>query len=183
MPLPSPTDRKKIHVRRVECTGYHRADNLWDIEGHLVDSKTYDFATQWRGEVKAGTPVHEMWVRLTVDEDLLVHDVAASSDVTPYRMCPEAADKLQVLKGLKIGRGWTAEVKKRLGGAAGCTHIVELLGPVATTAYQTLVAVRRLRPDVLNAAGRPAKIDSCYAYASGSELVRELWPNHFTGKT
>ena len=33
--------------------------------------------------------------------------------------------------------GLSADVRERLGGTEGCTHIVELLGPVATTAFQT----------------------------------------------
>ncbi len=122
-----------------------------------------------------------MWIRLTVDEDLTVHDVVASTDASPYQICPQAADRMGVLKELKIGRGWRSEIQKRLGGAAGCTHLVEMLGPVATTAYQTLVFVRLNRPEVLTPEGIPAKIDSCYAYGSDREVVRERWPALFTG--
>ena len=33
----------------------------------------------------------------------------------------------------------------------------------------------------LNAAGKPVKIDSCYAYARDRTLVKKLWPEHYTG--
>ena len=58
----------------IECRGFRRADGLWDIEGHLTDTKTYDFDTQFRGTVASGAPVHEMWLRLTVDDDLVIRE-------------------------------------------------------------------------------------------------------------
>jgi hypothetical protein len=67
-------------------------------------------------------------------------------------------------------------VRERLGGAQGCTHMVELLAPIATTAFQALAPVRFSRPDPLDASGRPKKIDSCYAYASHRQAVLQRWP-------
>ena len=77
MALSSPAKRELIHTRTVECNGYRRKDGLWDIEGRLVDIKTYTFHNNERGEVPPGEPVHEMWIRLTVDDDLKIHDVEA----------------------------------------------------------------------------------------------------------
>ena len=85
------------------------------------------------------------------------------------------------IKGLRIGRGWTRAVKERLGGTAGCTHIMELLGPMATTAFQTLVVLRRGKPRAPSDKP-PMLLDSCYAYAADREVVRERWPQHYTGK-
>ena len=56
-----------------------------------------------------------------------------------------------------------------------------LLGPVATTAYQTLSTVRMARPEELDAEGRPRRIDSCFAYAADGDLVRQRWPGHHAG--
>jgi hypothetical protein len=122
-----------------------------------------------------------MWVRVTIDDDFVVHDAVAVTDHSPFSMCPEAAGPMTALKGLRIGAGWNAEVRRRLGGAKGCTHLVELLGPLATTAYQSLVHVRLSKPDVVDETGRPVKIDSCYAYASQRDLVRDRWPEFYTG--
>ena len=66
MPLSPPTARKLLHTRTVSCHGYQRDDGLWDIEGHLVDGKTYGFDNDHRGVVNAGEPVHEMWLRLSI---------------------------------------------------------------------------------------------------------------------
>ena len=39
MPLTSPSPRKSLHDREISCTGFHRSDGLWDIEGRLTDKK------------------------------------------------------------------------------------------------------------------------------------------------
>jgi hypothetical protein len=69
------------------------------------------------------------------------------------------------------------EVKRRLGGRLGCTHLTELLGPIATTAIQTMMGLETMRhPDRKPAAprrraGQPM-IDSCHAWRDGGEVVR-----------
>ena len=47
---------------------------------------------------------------------------------------------------------------------------------MATAAYQTLAEVRFARGDQVDAAGKPVRIDSCYAYSDARELVRRRWP-------
>jgi hypothetical protein len=180
MPLSPPVEREPIHRRVVECRGYRRQDGLWDIEGHITDTKAYSFPNQFRGQILAGEALHEMWIRLTIDDDMLVHDVEAVTDSGPYEICPAITPKFAALKGLKIGPGWTKAVRERVGGVNGCTHLVELLGPVGTTAYQTLVA-RRTKRDEAQTDRRPAIIGSCHAYRPDGEVVRQRWPKFFTG--
>jgi hypothetical protein len=189
MPLSSPVPREHIHTRHVVCRGYRRTDGLWDIEGHLTDVKTYGFDSQYRGVVPAGEPVHDMWLRLTVDDDLVVQAVEAVTDRSPFAICGDVTPNFQRLTGLAIRAGFLSEVRARLGGVAGCTHLVELLGPLATTAFQTIFPYReRLR----RAAGkaelaappgvRPRLLDSCYSFASDSAVVQRLWPEFYTGR-
>jgi hypothetical protein len=181
MPLSPPVAREALHRRQIDCRGYRRADGLWDIEGHIVDTKTYSFPNHDRGQIYAGEPLHEMWVRLTIDDEMRVHDVEAVTDHGPYRVCPDIAPKFSVLKGLRIAPGWNMKVRELLGGVNGCTHLVELLGPVATVAYQTLVALRQKRLDQVAQERRPSVIDSCHAYRSDGEVVKRRWPKYFTG--
>jgi hypothetical protein len=79
-----PLCAQHIHTRTVTCEGYRRQDGLWDIEGHITDRKTYSYTTEERGEVKTGEPVHEMWIRLTVDDRLTVTAVEAVTDNSPF---------------------------------------------------------------------------------------------------
>ena len=78
MPLTTPAPRKLIHTRAIEVKGYEREDGLWDIEAELTDTKTYAHNRRHGGrERAAGEPVHHMWLRLTIDLDMHVHDAEA----------------------------------------------------------------------------------------------------------
>lgn len=182
MPLSPPVAREERHVRRIECRGFRRADGLWDIEAHMVDTRAVETDHSWGGRIAAGEAVHDMWVRLTLDDGLLVHDVEAVIDRNPYPPCPQAAPSLAVLKGHRIAPGWSLLVRKLLGGAKSCTHLVELLMPIATTAYQTMAPERRAHELAAGApAARPGKIDSCYAYSAQREVVARFWPEFYEG--
>jgi len=171
-------EREELHHRQVDLRFYRRSDGLYEVTGKLVDRKTHPFKRQLAAEpTPPGTPVHDITVSLVLDEDLVVQDASAVMDVTPYRVCPGATGTLAPLKGLQIGAGWNRKVRDLLGGAASCTHIAELLGPMATTAYQGLAPKRMA---AINNPGnekqRLAKVNSCYAYAAHREVVARLWP-------
>lgn len=167
--------RELIHKRRIQCYGYRREDNLWDIEGHLIDTKTYDFSNMDRGSVSAGEPVHEMWLRITVDDDLVIHATEAATEFGPFNICPGAVPNFSKIKNIKIGPGFRAEINKLVGGSLGCTHLRELLGPMATTAFQTIIPIRSKKANG-NAAKNHSLIGSCHAYSPGGEVVRRIWP-------
>ncbi len=182
MPLSQPSPRKPMHTRTVECRGYQRDDGLWDIEGHLIDTKPFAIPNEDRGgEIPPGEPLHEMWIRLTVDTDLVVHDVEVCTDHSPYSVCGGIVENFKALKGLTIKAGWTQKTRHLLGGTKGCTHLLELLGPVATTAFQTLYPARIKRDDAVERTRRPGLVDSCHAYASDGPIVLRRWPQFYTG--
>jgi len=148
--------RERLHTRRIACEGFRRADGLWEVEEFLIDTKTYGFANHDRGTIEAGEPVHDMAMRVTLDDALAIRAVEVAMPATPFADCAGVAPNFQRLVGLRIGPGWRRAVSQRLGGPQGCTHLVELLGPITTTAYQTLHA----RRDTWRAS---ALIDRCYA--------------------
>jgi len=183
MPLSPPAPREHIHTRAISCTGYRRTDGLWDIEGHLVDTKTYTFSNSERGDVPPGEPVHEMWIRLTVTDALEITDVEASTEFSPYTVCRDIAPNFRRLIGLRIGPGWRKHALARVGGVEGCTHIVELLAPVATTAFQTIFPIKnRERPASAQAGDKPPRLlNTCHAFRSDGAKVRDLWPKFYDG--
>ncbi len=168
--------REELHFRKIECQGFRRSDGLWDVEGRLVDTKTYAVVVGDRGNVPIGDPIHDMSLRLTLDSNYLIRDAAATMTQTPYTICPGALTAMRELIGLRICAGWLAEVRKRLTRQECCTHLFELLGPIATTAFQTLSVVRGKPTD------NPGKINSCYAYSADRALVKLSWPERYTGK-
>ena len=195
MPLPAPAERQHLHTRKIECRGYFRADGLWDIEGHITDVKTYLHSSEYRGEMGPEDPVHDMSIRLTIDGSYVIRDVEAVTDHSPFRICPEVTPNFKRLIGLRIGTGFHREARERVGGTEGCVHLVELLGPVATVAFQTLhsdkakelVREHRRRqgieetPRPAGAQRKPRVLDTCHAWASDSEVVRRWYPELYTG--
>ena len=82
-------------------------------------------------------PFNHMTVCLTITRDLVITEAEAITISGPYAICPTANDVFANLVGIQIGPGWRRRVSAAIGGRQGCTHITELMGPVATIAYQT----------------------------------------------
>jgi hypothetical protein len=181
MPLPAPSEREELHCRVIEMKGFRRSDGALEVEAHLKDTRTHEFTVENGRSVSAGQPLHDMSVRLVVDADMNVIDIFADIDASPFNVCTEATAAMQAIKGLRIGPGWTAKVRECLAGACGCTHLRELLGPMATVAIQSTYKERQARPDAVDSEGRPRKINSCYAYSSNGELVLKRWPQFYEG--
>jgi hypothetical protein len=181
MPISKPARRKLQHTREIYCRGYARADGLWDIEGTLVDSKTYDFKNTDRDYISAGEALHDMTIRLTVDENLKVHEAEASTDASPYTMCPDITSAYSCLKGLSIKPGWRRAVRERLGGANGCTHLTDmLLGPLAVAAFHTVSAATRKNSESEDiVTSTPALLNTCHTYANTSPIVKRTWPEFY----
>lgn len=181
--LPRPTvPRQLSHTRRITCEGYEREDGLWDIEGHLVDVKTSDWPKRSGGDdLPAGSPAHEMWLRLTIDLDMNIHEAVAVTSAGPHAGCGDVTSKFRVLVGRRIDRGWLrGEVAESLRGVQGCTHQWELLGRVATTAFQSTNRARAARVEKSGLPPpRPRVLGTCHMYAVSSDVVRWRWPAYF----
>lgn len=164
---------------------YVRDDGLWDIEGRLTDVKPYSFPNDDRGQIQAGEPLHDMIVRLTIDTSFEIKNIEVAMDGTPYRICPEIAPGFQALKGHRIGPGWRRKLKEINGGVKGCTHVLELLGVMATVAYQSAYSSERITGKVLSDSPiNTAKfvINTCHAHRSDGPVTKKEFPELYTGK-
>ena len=177
MPLTTPASRKEVHHRVIEMRSFARDDGLYDVEARLVDRKPFAFQRLSEPEpIPAGQPLHDLWVRMTIDGDRVVRKMEAASVTTPWPLCKDAESTLSALVGERVGRGWAKTVKARLGGAASCTHLMEMLIPMATVALQGLRGVDTDRLAKLVATGATEKLDTCFAYGRHREVVKFLWP-------
>ncbi len=134
---PPPAPRKPLHMRRISCEGFQREDGLIDLEGLLIDTKPVPLNLVNR-DVPPGEPIHQMRVRLTIDRELNILDACVYSEHTPYPDCAEVEAFYRQLVGLRIGPGFTREVKRMFRGTQGCSHMTELLAPLASTAFQVI---------------------------------------------
>ncbi len=199
MPLSPPADREVQHTRSIEINGYRRMDGLFDIEAHLTDVKSFGQTNFDRGFIDAGEPIHDMWLRLTVNDTMEIVAAEAVSDKTPYAMCPMAAPNFSRLVGLRIKAGFLRDANHLVGGAVGCTHLRELLQQMATTAFQAInpAKVRREMQDAGEGqppgsdkvdaritekmGGAPKILNTCLAYSQDGPLVKRRWPHLYTG--
>ena len=189
MTLSAPAPRRLSHKRTITLDGFAREDGHYDIEAELMDVKNYDFPNQARGEIKKDEPLHHMKVRVTISEEMAIINAEAVTLAGPYFECPHGADNIRHLIGLKIQPGWKKIVARAIGGREGCTHITELMGPVATVAFQTIYAEKAKRKrealqkdpshkdDENSMAIASSLLNSCYALAEGREAARQHQPS------
>ena len=174
---------RELHHRRIDMRGYERSDGLYELQARITDIKTETFKVSNGPKViTAGDPVHDMGIDLVFDRELVVQDVSGFVKQGPYDACYQGNENLHRLKGLRIGAGWSSEVRKRLGGADCCAHLRDMLMPMAPAAIQTTTVTRQSNPETFDAEGRPAKLNSCYAYGTEREVVMTQWPKFYTGK-
>ncbi len=182
-----------MHTRRIESQGFRRDDGLWDIEARIVDSKPFAYHEPYRGHRVAESDVHNIAIRLTLDDDFVVRDIEVLMPAVPYPSCAGAIPNFKTLIGAKVGAGWRKAVQAVVGSTKGCTHARELLFPMATVAFQTLCGwedeadspqeqARRAQREAMRGeqAGRPHFLDGCHSWASDGEVVAKLYPQFST---
>jgi hypothetical protein len=176
--LSKPVKRDLKHNRKIYGKGYNREDGLWDIEVFLLDSKSYSFENIHRGYISAGEPLHDMAIRLTLDDDKKIIDIEAIINASPYNICPKAVQNCYRLKGEYLISGFNRKVIKIMGGEKGCRHITDLLAYAGTLAYQTLWKEKNSEHNKTITIEEAKSIEkqftnSCFAFKKGGEAYNQ----------
>lgn len=193
MPLSKPAARTPIHQRLIDCQGFEREDGLFDIEGRLTDTKSYGIDTTVRGRLEPGDFIHDMRMRITLDQTFMIVDLEAVSDHHPYTNCGDITPDYKKLIGQRIVSGFTKATEEAVGREKGCTHHTGLLRDLATVAFQTIgpLLARRAREQgepikdmskVLFNDRKPPMIDGCHALASDNPNVKQFFPKWYMPK-
>jgi len=177
MPLPPAAPERQLkHRRSIDVQVHARGNGLWEVDAEITDTKTRD-ATLAGGLRRAGEPIHDMLLRIVVDERFNIVEAGSETRWMPYPgECNEHGDAYSRLVGLNLLKGFRQEVKARLGGTAGCTHLTELTQVLPTAVVQAFAG------DVLNTredsdSGHPPfQIDRCHALRRDGEAVRLFYP-------
>ena len=104
--------------------------------------------------------------------------------------CEAIAPDYRQLVGLNLMRNFRRDVRERLGGIAGCTHITEMTNVLPTAAIQAfageVVRTRDASPDdpAPRRSGRPEgqkpfQLDRCHALRSDGPAVAEFYPRWY----
>lgn len=177
---------RHMHTRTIECNGYLRDDGLWEVEARLRDTKPFSqSASRYREELNPGDPVHDIALRLAIDDSMTIHEAQATMRATPYPTCIEVEPILQRLVGERIGSGWRKVVQSKLGRLESCTHLSELLGPAVTTLFQTMSQGKNPegRDSLENQrAGteRPFFVGGCHSWRTDGPVVADMFPQFAT---
>lgn len=180
MPLsPSISRRALKHTRAIQVEAFARDDGLWDIDAHISDIKTRDI-TLASGIRSAGAPVHDLWLRVTIDTELNIVDAQAASDAVPYsNFCDTIGPAYRKLVGLNLMQGFREGVRLRLSGIQGCTHLTELAQVLPTAAIQAFAGeVLDTRDGVSGdqQSQKPFQLDRCHALRSDGAAVAQYYP-------
>ena len=177
MPLSAPQHpRQRVHTRRIEIEGFRRDDGLLELDASLTDVKDIDYPIA-SGVRRAGDPVHQMKVRVTLDAAFNIIEAEASSDRVPYPGgCDSIAPAYRQLVGLNLVRGFRRTVNEMFADVRGCSHVTELLLSLPTAAIQTLASFSRDNEDT---GEKPFQLDRCHALESATETVRRYYPKWY----
>jgi hypothetical protein len=180
MPLPPATPARRLqHRRAIDIQVFSRDDGLWEVDATIADVKTRE--TTLAGQPRpAGTPIHDMLLRLLVDTAFNVIDAGSESRWMPYPgHCGEHGDAYRQLIGLNLLKGFRYAVRERVGGKAGCTHLTELAEILPTAVLQafagTVIDTQGRAAD----ARRPFQIDRCHALRADGAVVQQHYPRWF----
>ena len=130
------------------------------------------------------TPVHDIGVRLAVDDALTI-EAETTMRATPFPTCVDVEPILQRLVGERIGPGWRDLVRRKIGRLETCTHLSELLGPAVTTLYQTMSYGktpdgRSSLEDQRGTHEPPFFLGGCHSWRTDGPIVAELFPQFAT---
>lgn len=180
MPLPVPQrPRDRVHSRRIVVEGYRRDDGFLELDACLEDVKDVDYPLA-PGVRRAGDPVHQIRVRVTIDAEFNIVAADACLDRVPYPGgCDTIAPEYRRLVGLNLLRGFRRTVGEMFSDVRGCSHLSELLLSLPTAAIQTFATFQR---DNADTGEKPFQLDRCHALETSSETVRRFYPKWYRAR-
>lgn len=180
MALPTAaSDRQPRHRRSIDVQIFARENGLWEVDAHITDVRMHE-TRMATGILPAGEPIHDMLLRLVVDERFNVMEAGAETRAMPYPgECNSFADVYGRLVGLNLMQGFRHAVRERLGGVQGCTHLTELTQVLPTAVVQAFAG------EVLDTGGKsadspqPFQIDRCHALRADGLAVKTYYPRWY----
>ncbi len=184
MALPAASPKRTLkHRRSIEVDIFARGDGLWEVDAHIADVKTRD--ARLAGTVRsAGQPIHDMLLRIVIDEQFNIQQAGAETAWMPYTgLCDQHGDAYSQLVGLNLLKGFYSNVKARLGGVRGCTHLTELTQVLPTAVVQAFAGeVTEIR-EGSPADSPPFQLNRCHALRDDAPAVRLHYPRWYKPPT
>jgi hypothetical protein len=168
-----------VHERRLEMYSYPVTEDGLLVEGVLRDDR-YTRAYTWSGAVRPPGPVHDMTLRMFVRGwPLTIEAAEAEMRHVPYSECKAVSETAEKLVGIRITSGYSEAVRRRIGGVAGCIHLLHLalaMGPAALHGdFARRVQQPMELPETLEAfPGLETLVNSCRLWRKDGPIIDDL---------
>jgi hypothetical protein len=157
-----------VHRRSIIMDSYPLDDDHVTVIGRLTDQAP---------RYEPGQHViHDMSLTITVRlADLVITRAEAGMGSFPHAECPLIAPAFARLEGISVRRGFSRELRQRLGGVSGCAHLGELARAMGPTVVRTATTSLGLRRSSGEAAGPPPlPLGSCHVWAPDGDGPRKI---------
>jgi hypothetical protein len=180
MTLPQAAAQRQLkHRRQIDVQVFSRGNGLWEVDAVLTDTKTR-VADMLDGPRPAGTPIHDMLLRLVVNEKLDILEAGSVTRWMPYNgICNDHDDAYGGLVGMNLLQNFRLAMRKKLGGVLGCTHITELAQTLPTAVVQAFAGEVIDTRGTAEGAQQPFQIDRCHALRADGDIVRLHHPRWY----
>mgnify|MGYP002622835655 CR=1 FL=1 len=183
MPLPlATTPRVLKHTRTIKVQFFLREDGFWDIDARFTDVKTHELLLA-SVVVPAKRPLHDMWMRLTVNPQGTVIDSHIAFDEVPFEgFCERIHSRYSKLVGLNILHHFRHGIHERFGAMDGCTHMNEIAEAIPSVAMQVFVfgeEEARIKAAFQKEDERPFNLDLCHCMDSKGPAVLKFYPQWY----
>jgi len=170
-PIPDlpPAPATALHRRSIIMDSYPLDDEHVTVAGRLTDVEP------WGGP--GHEVIHDMTLTVTVRlADLVIISAEAGLGSFPHAECPLIAPAFAQLVGLSVRRGFTKELRQRLGGVSGCAHLGELARAMGPAVMRTVAASRHKRATEGEPGPGPAPLPlgTCHVWAADGPGVRKI---------
>ncbi|MEW5722032.1 MAG: DUF2889 domain-containing protein [Thermodesulfobacteriota bacterium] len=168
-----------VHGRLLEIKTYPLDGGRVIVEGRLRDDRKV-LGYNWDQTERRPGVVHHMIVRFLLGGwPLTIQEAEAEMPGVPHELCTLTRESVEKVVGLQIVSGFSDEVRRRLGGIEGCTHLTHLIvtmGPAALHGFWTQLS-RRPRPipsSLDEFAGLDYLKNSCLLWREDGPLLEHL---------
>ena len=168
--------KELIHTRNISVRCYETGEAAILVEGSLADERLFPFFLYSAGESRDPGVIHHMIIRLRLSlPALTILAAEAEMPAVPVSECREISGSVRKLIGLRIGPGFTNEVRRLLAKTAGCQHLTHLILAMSSAAVQgvwTYYSRKRQGGQV----GKPEMdgamiVDSCWLWRGDGPLA------------
>ena len=168
-----------VHERKLDIRTYPLENDRVIVEGWLRDER---MVTGYNRDGRPRPPgvVHWMCVRLLLGgRPITILEAEAEMPTIPNPLCPTVADSVKKVIGLPIVSGFSDQVRKKLYGVEGCSHLMHLIlamGPAGLHGYWTNQARKphSVPGSFEETPNLEYLINSCRLWREDGPLVRQL---------